>query len=238
MLQVERPRLLVLQHDADDGLKLLAEPLLAAGLELEVVLLAKADPPSSLAGFRGLVVLGAVACLSDAEEPSWLEAERRLLEEALELATPTLGICFGAQHLAVAAGGHVAPAERGELGWQEVAVEDAGRKDQLVGELPSFLHAFQWHYDAISLPPSAELLATGNGFVQAFRCGPAAWGLQFHLEVDPGGILSWQASAGEELERAGITLATLSAETDAYAAANAQHALALASAFAAAVLRS
>lgn len=224
--------MLVLQHDPDDGIKLLAGPMLAQGLLLETHQLSLVAPPASLAGFAGLVVLGATACLSDPEAPSWLSGERGLLDEALSRGLPTLGICFGAQHLAVAAGGSVAPSAKGELGWQELGLTPAANNDPLLATLPQRLHAFQWHYDAIALPQAATLLAEGNGFVQAFRVGPVAWGLQFHLEVDPGAILSWWGSAGHELELAGLGLERLTAECNAYAAANATHVAQVAAGFA------
>ena len=61
---------------------------------------------------------------------------------------------------------------------------------------------FQWHEDTFDLPDGAELLAAGDDVqVQAFRKGPNAWGVQFHFEVDAGGIDAWLRVAEPSLER-------------------------------------
>ena len=66
---------------------------------------------------------------------------------------------------------------------------------------------FQWHEDAITAPPGAEVLATSDICLQAFRCGPHL-GVQFHPEVsaqqaadwsddDPGGLAASGCSRQE-----------------------------------------
>ena len=79
---------------------------------------------------------------------------------------PLLGVCLGAQLLARAAGAVVGPVETAEVGWHEVALNDAGRLDPVLGVLPDRVDAFQWHYYTFELPPGAELLADEH-------CGPA-----------------------------------------------------------------
>lgn len=233
---MDRPPVLVLQHDPDDGLKLLAEPLLAAGLTLDPCMAWRGELPSTLQGFAGLIVLGSVACLSQGDTPSWLPQERNLIDEALQHELPVLGICFGAQHLAMAAGGEVRRAATPELGWHEVQLTERAPGDVLTASLGARFHAFQWHYDEVVLPEAGTLLAEANGMVQAFRVGSSAWGLQFHLEVDAGSILTWQGSAGGELEAVGVNLDQLNETTDAYSAANRARAERLAKAFAGQVL--
>ncbi len=48
---------------------------------------------------------------------------------------------------------------------------------------PDVMH---YHYDIVDpLPPGAVLLMSSHGYPnQAWRIGPAAWGLQFHIEPD------------------------------------------------------
>ena len=48
---------------------------------------------------------------------------------------------------------------------------------------PDVMH---YHYDIVDpLPPGAVLLLSSHGYPnQAWRIGPAAWGLQFHIEPD------------------------------------------------------
>ena len=62
-----------------------------------------------------------------------------------------------------------------------------------------------WHGDNCDLPPGAERLAsTPSCPVQAFRVGPAALGLQFHVEADPRRIEAWLIGHAVELGKAGV----------------------------------
>src|SRR4029453_15848513 len=77
-----------------------------AGLDLLVVRPHKGeDVPSSPAG--GLLVLGGPIAAHDDDIAPWLPATRELMAEAVSTGVPTLGICLGAQLLAVACGGKV-----------------------------------------------------------------------------------------------------------------------------------
>jgi len=107
---------------------------------------------------------------------------------------PTLGICLGAQLLAVAAGGEVQRGSSGpELGLGTV---DVPTGDQLLtaGTMP----VVQWHYDTVTrLPDGAELLASSAAYaVQAFRVGDVAWGLQFHVEATADMVREWAQADG------------------------------------------
>jgi hypothetical protein len=64
----------------------------------------------------------------------------------------------------------------------------------------------QWHHDEITeLPVGAVLLAASSGYpVQAFRVGPAAWGVQFHPEVDLATFADWVATSGPVLAARGL----------------------------------
>jgi GMP synthase (glutamine-hydrolysing) len=75
---------------------------------------------------------------------------------------------------------------------------------------------FHWHEDTFDLPEGATLLATGDLVqTQAFRYGDAAWGTQFHLEVDRAEIDLWLKTAGDDGVRAwGKTREEMEAETD------------------------
>jgi hypothetical protein len=75
-----------------------------------------------------------------------------------------------------------------------VAVTAAAATDPVLGGLPTGrLPVVQFHVEAVvAAPPGAVVLAVGEGgAVQAIRVGPAAWGLQFHPEVDAEIMASW-----------------------------------------------
>jgi GMP synthase (glutamine-hydrolysing) len=62
-------------------------------------------------------------------------------------------------------------------------------------------HVYQWHREGFELPRGATLLAAGSDFeAQAFRYGPAAYGLQFHPEVTYAMMCRWTLKASIQYE--------------------------------------
>lgn len=132
----------------------------------------------------GLVVLGGPAGSADDDAPH-LVAERRLIVEAVDRGVPVLGVCFGAQLLAVALGGGVRRARVPEVGMDVVRPTPAGAEDPVLGAAGAEIDVLQWHHDTIVPPPGSVTLATSDACdVQAFRHGARAYGTQFHVEID------------------------------------------------------
>lgn len=184
--------LLVLQLSVIDPPERLGDWLRDAGARLDVR--TPVDLPPTLDGVDGLVVLGGeMGAHDDAEQP-WLADVRRLLADAVTNRLPTLGVCLGAQLLAVATGGTARRGGSGpEAGTLLVAKRDAAADDPLFGPVPMTPDVIQFHHDEISdLPPGAVLLASSPRYAnQAFRVGPCAYGVQFHIETSPATVLSW-----------------------------------------------
>ncbi len=74
-------------------------------------------------------------------------------------------------------------------------------RDALFAGVASPFMALQWHSYSFSLPPGAQALAGRPDGLHAFRCGPAAWGVQFHPEVSAATADLWVGEAEELLER-------------------------------------
>jgi GMP synthase (glutamine-hydrolysing) len=214
---VTAPRLLAIQNADSDPVGRLGDWLTAAGLDLELVRpYAGAQLPSDLGGYDGLLVLGGGMSATDDSATPWLSEVRALLREAIAREVPTLGVCLGAQLLAAANGGRVAPNPGGpEFGAQLVAKRAACADDPLFGPLPITPDVIQWHFDAIDPPPpGAVQLASAPGCdMQAFRLGRLAWGIQFHIETTPELVRDWAATDAQALE--GYDVARLLNRSDA-----------------------
>ncbi|MDX2025966.1 type 1 glutamine amidotransferase [Microcella sp.] len=208
-----RPEVLVVLHDVDDNLNELAVPLAEAGLRI-VTWDVERDPDGAptvdaLERFSGIISLGAYAGVTDEAKHPWMTHEKRLLERALELGMPTLGLCFGSQLLAAAAGAPFKPSPVPELGWTSVRLTDDAAADPVVGALARSsddgeVDVYHYHFDSHELPEGAVLLAETNGIIEAYRLGDAAWGLQFHLEVGLATQLAWIAGGRRVYEREGV----------------------------------
>src|SRR3954468_13038726 len=193
-------RALIVQHTPSEGLGWLQEWLPDAGVHVHPIhpYLGHRVPPS-VEGDALIVLGGPMGAYDDADAP-WLPATRGLLSTAIDDGVPTLGICLGAQLLAVAAGGEVQKGGAGpELGLGKV---DVPFGDDLLtaGAMP----VVQWHYDAVTrMPEGAQLLASSDAYrVQAFRVGDVAWGLQFHVEATEAMVRDWAESDGVGAELA------------------------------------
>jgi GMP synthase (glutamine-hydrolysing) len=192
---MSHPALIVTHHD-EGRTGLVAECFAAAGCPT-----VQWDPPEPgpppFDEISGIVSLGGLASATRADSDPELAAEVKLMREALAAGVPILGMCLGAQLLAVAAGGRVAPMGRKYLGWTELTMLADAREDPVFGSLRSGLPVLKWHEDMIEMPPSAELLGetpTTSG-TALFRVGGTAWGSQPHLEVDvPMLIDGWLAN--------------------------------------------
>ena len=182
-------RALVVQHVETEGIGRFADTLPALGVEPTVVHPYRGDEIPMLAGWDALIVMGGPMGAYDDSDAPWLPAVRERLAEAVAATVPTIGVCLGAQLLAVATGGRVERGDQGpEIGLGEVTVFTPDRLLE-AGRVP----VVQWHYDTVTeLPPDGELLASSAAYaVQAFRVGACAWGLQFHVEAGPDLVAEW-----------------------------------------------
>ena len=102
--------------------------------------------------------------------------------EVFELATPVLGICYGAQLLARQLGGVVARTGRGEYGRTTLDVEAPSRLFDLAGEQPVWMS----HGDSIASVPEGFVATARTGEVPIAALespGRRLYGVQFHPEV-------------------------------------------------------
>jgi len=154
------------------------------------------DPlPEDLSGHAGVVVFGGPMSAND-DHLDGIRAELALLERALAVGTPILGICLGAQLLSRVLGGRVRGRADGriESGYYSIRPTREGHRE---GWFVEPMAVYQWHTEGFDLPCGATLLARGDGYPnQAFRLGRTVHGIQFHPEVSHEMMERWIRAAG------------------------------------------
>ncbi len=188
---------MVLRHHREDEPGLLAVAFESAGFEVEVRDGAYPGPLPDPDRADAVVVLGSVWSVYDRSAVgSWIDAELDWLLHLDRRGVPVLGVCFGAQALAAAHGGAVEPAPRKEVGWVELEVS--------ASDPPGRGPWFEWHGDRCVPPPGAEVLASNEVAVQAFRVG-IHLAVQFHPEVDRAQLARWiDHGGGDQLVADGV----------------------------------
>nr|WP_246306404.1 type 1 glutamine amidotransferase [Allobranchiibius huperziae] len=204
---------MVVQHEAEVGLGRFAKPLQDARVVVTIVGPGTSTPiPNSVAGFDGLIVLGGFPGAQDDAAAPWLAHVCKLISQAVADEIPYLGVCLGAQLLALVAGGAVGPARKEpEVGLGQLTLDDACVTDPLLKDMRQKARAVQWHYDeVVTLPEgSRSLISSQHCENQAFRVGASAWGLQFHAEANSKSVKEWAYKDSLNVARLGLSLRAL-----------------------------
>lgn len=129
---------------------------------------------------------------------------------------PIIGICLGAQLMALAAGGEVKPAGSGlggspgamEIRFSPLNVTEEGAQSPM--KTLAGVDVLHWHGDCFSTPPGAVNLANTPGYPnQAFAIGTWALGLQFHPEFDSSSVEKWLIGHTSDLRAHGVDIVSL-----------------------------
>lgn len=196
-------RTLIIQHDHDGYPGALLEPIERAGSVQRWDTFTQPERPD-LDGIDAIVSLGGTAHPDQDHAEPWLAAELDLLEEALDVGIPVLGVCLGGQLLARVAGGRIGKVETPEVArFADIGLLPDAADDLLFAGMPRPFFGFEWHWYGFRAPPGATLLAQNESTHQAFRVQNRAWGLQFHIEVTAATLTEWADAAPETIEEFG-----------------------------------
>lgn len=164
-------------------------------------------------------MLGGPIGVHDTAAYPWLQDELTGLERRLARHRPTLGVCLGAQLMAVALGGEVGRrtdadgVHVAEIGWAPLDLAPDADLLEPLRHCP-VLH---WHGDNVILPTGIRALASTRWTpCQAFAVGRHALGLQFHVEFAADALEEWLSGHAVELAHAGVDLAQLRHDTRRY----------------------
>jgi GMP synthase (glutamine-hydrolysing) len=210
-----RPNVLVLQHVACETLGTIEDALARVGLSHRYVRIHQGEPvPADIGDAAALVVMGGPMSVYEHDRLAHLKAEMRLVESAVEIGRPVLGVCLGSQLLAHVLSAKVYPGARKEIGWHDVALTPAAEIDPVWSAAPKQFPAFHWHGDIFDLPHTAVALASSDlTACQAFRYGKNVYGILFHMEVTQPQVSTMTEVFADEVRQVGTTADQILADT-------------------------
>lgn len=171
----------ILQHMAHEGPGSIAAWATTRGHSAHTHHLYRGEALPDVPTFDLLVVLGGDMSVHDQAQHPWLTPERALIQHTLAQGKRVVGICLGAQQIALTLGGSVYAHSQREVGFWPIF------KTADVLPLPQELRVLHWHGDTFDLPADATLFARSEGCAhQMFLAGEGrALGLQCHIETTP-----------------------------------------------------
>lgn len=195
---------LLIEHVAHEGPGTIARALGRRGVSIKKIRLHKGERlprKDRLRDYSCVIVMGGPMGVYEPDVYPFINDEVRLLKSALQMGTPILGICLGAQILAYAAGASVYKSGVKEIGWYKLDFNASGQKDPLFAGLGEEETVFQWHGDTFDIPSGAKNLASSKLIEnQLIKAGGNSYGLQFHLEVTGEMVEDWVRVNASELD--------------------------------------
>jgi len=209
--------ILIIEHADIDSSQRLGETLRDHGHKLDVRRVHTGDAlPVDLDNVDGLISMGGPQDTDQVDQHPWMAREIELIKQAHETKIPVLGVCLGAQLIAVALGGEVQRMAKPELGMAKTTLSFFGTTDPILSGIP--WNSTQMHAhgcEVTKCPPNgtpAPLVSSAGCKAQAFRVGLTTYGFQYHFEWNKKRCLeiidkspSWVQSIGvssDELKQA------------------------------------
>jgi len=203
-------RAVCLQHVPFEGPGAFATCLAKRGCALDLYHLPKDGLPPDPGDL--LIVMGGPMSVNDPDP--WIAEETSFIRSTIRAGKPVLGICLGSQFMAKALGGIIRPGLALEIGMTPIHLTEEGRQDPGFGSCSETFNVFEWHGEIFILPKDCVALAGSDvAPLQAFRYGSRAYGLLFHLEMEPTGIDALCRECAADLTKAGLTAQHVKATT-------------------------
>lgn len=204
-------RALVIRHVAFEDLGVFSGPIGEAGYDARYIEAGQDRIEPDMLAADLLVILGGPIGVYQTTDYPFLSGEIELARERLARDAPTLGICLGCQIMAAALGARVFPGAAGkEIGWAPISLSELGRRSALAELVEPEADVLHWHGDTFDLPAGARHLAASERYAnQAFAVGRRGLALQFHPEVEEGGLERWYIGHAAEIGAVGVDIGNL-----------------------------
>ena len=211
--------ILICEHHPLDSSLRLGQVLSDHGHKLVTVRLHRDEPlPPDLDGIDGLISMGGPMDTDQQERYPWMARELDLIRAAHDAELPIVGVCLGAQLVAVALGGEVGRMEQAELGFGKVTQSFFGSTDPILQGIP--WDAMQYHAhgcEVTKAPPGGTPIPLASSKVcktQCYRVGLTTYGFQYHFEWTRQRIGEFIEAFPEMVESSGRSKAELTDEME------------------------
>lgn len=156
--------------------------------------------PETLEEHEGAIVFGGPDSAYD--DAPYLKTEADWIDVPLREEKPFLGLCLGAQLMAMHLGAQVKPDPQGRVEVGYYPIRPTADGEALI-HWPDMV--YQWHQDGFDLPTGAVRLAQADGAFpeQAYQVGQAAFGLQFHPELTTAMTYRWTVKGAHRMAAPG-----------------------------------
>ncbi|AZL16160.1 glutamine amidotransferase-related protein [Rickettsiales endosymbiont of Stachyamoeba lipophora] len=149
----------------------------------------KGDNCSEYNNFDFLIIMGGPQNALKMQESPYLEAEIKLIAQAIKRHKIVLGFCLGAQLIGEALNAKTEHSPEKEIGVFPIALTPEAQDDYVFKGMNKEFSAIHWHKDMPGLTTNSVILAYSKGCPrQIIRYGTNIYGLQCHLEITKEGI--------------------------------------------------
>ncbi len=153
----ESNKVLVVQNIPCEKLGILKEFLQSDGYRISEILASKDVIPKNIENFDAIFLLGGPMSVNDNFE--YIQKEKQLVVDSINLGIPILGICLGSQIIASSCGGKVYNGSKKEIGWGLVDITEDGKNSLFKNITERKIQVFQWHGDTFELPKNVNILS-------------------------------------------------------------------------------
>lgn len=174
----------VFQHVPFEGIGSMEAWFEARHMDIHYTRFFAGDNPLPPEESDGLVIMGGPMSVHDTDKYPFLATEPEHIRASIEAGKPVLGVCLGAQLIALALNARVYPHVRAEIGWFPVEMIQEAEPSLLANVMPVLAEVFHWHGDTFDIPAGAVHLARSKACEnQAFSYSNHVLALQFHMEA-------------------------------------------------------
>lgn len=172
--------------------------------------------PNDLDNVHGLLIMGGPQNVTDIAQYPWMQAEIEVIRRAHAAEIPVIGVCLGAQLIAHALGGKVAPRSAPAIGFYPMDLTIPGQTDPLLAGVPwRSPQLFSCGQEITELPPGSTLLASSKNTRHVmFRVGLRTFASLAHFECDRPYVDSLMAASREQMAAAGVSPEEVAAQTE------------------------